>query len=82
MVTKYWATWMRDHSCVEVDAVVKNTVKSHEWRNGASNEKLLSQKKKTIFKRCTRTDSAITPYDRAHLCISADLWSCPVALPQ
>ena len=28
------STWMSDHSSVEVDAVVKNTVKSHEWRNG------------------------------------------------
>ena len=39
------STWMGDHSSVEVDAVVKNTVKSQEWRNGASNKKLLRQKK-------------------------------------
>ena len=30
------STWMGDHSSVEVDAVVKNTVTSQEWRNGAS----------------------------------------------
>ena len=33
-----WAmvsTWMGDHSCVVVVAVVKNTVKSQEWRNRA-----------------------------------------------
>ena len=29
--------WMGDLPSVEVDAVVKNTVKSQEWRNGASN---------------------------------------------
>ena len=31
-------TWMGDHLGVEVDAVVKNTVKSQQWRNGASNK--------------------------------------------
>ena len=30
------STWMGDHYSVEVDDVVKNTVKSQEWRNGAS----------------------------------------------
>ena len=30
------STWMGDHSSVEGDAVVKNTVTSQEWRNGAS----------------------------------------------
>ena len=43
------STWMGDHSSVEVDAVVKNTVKSQEWRNGASNKKLLRQKKEEEF---------------------------------
>ena len=36
----YWLAlgWVtNDHSSVEVDAVAKNTVKSQEWRNGASN---------------------------------------------
>ena len=33
------STWMDDHSSVEVDAVVKNTAKSQEWRNGAPEEK-------------------------------------------
>ena len=35
----YWLAlgWVtNDHSSVEVDAVAKNTVKSQEWRNGAS----------------------------------------------
>ena len=32
----------------EVDAVVKNTVKSQEWRNGASNKNLWGQKKKYL----------------------------------
>ena len=32
------STRMGDHSIVEVDAEVKNTVKSQERRNGASNK--------------------------------------------
>ena len=40
------STWMGEHLSVEVDAVVKNRVKSQEWRNGASNVKLLRPKKK------------------------------------
>ena len=28
------STWMGDQSSVEVDAVVKNTVKFQRWRNG------------------------------------------------
>ena len=43
---KMVSTWMDDHSSVEVDAVVKNTVKSEEWRNGAS--KINSRGKKKI----------------------------------
>ena len=46
-----WAmvsTWMGDHSSVEVDAVLKNTVKSQEWRNDASN-KTPEAKKKVRF---------------------------------
>ena len=39
------STWMGDHSGVEVDAVVKNTVKSQEWRNEASNKHSCSKKK-------------------------------------
>ena len=31
------STWMGDHSSVEVDAVVKNTVNTQEWSNRASN---------------------------------------------
>ena len=30
------STWMGDYSSVEVDAVVKNTVKISEWRKGPS----------------------------------------------
>ena len=40
------STWMgdhTDHSGVEVDAVVKNTVKFQEWRNGASTKTILRQ---------------------------------------
>ena len=37
--------WMGGHSSVEVDAVVKNAVKSHERRNGASNMFKGAQKK-------------------------------------
>ena len=39
------STWMGDHSGVEVDAAVKNTVKSQEWRIGTSNIKTLETKK-------------------------------------
>ena len=53
------STWMDDHSSVEVDAVVKNTVKSEEWRNGASNKKFSGKKKKKKKKKkwnlCTKT---------------------------
>ena len=38
------STWMGDHSSVEVDAVVKNTVTSQEWRNGTSNKKIKNKK--------------------------------------
>ena len=41
-----WVT--NDHSSVEVDAVLKNTVKSQEWRNDASN-KTPEAKKKVRF---------------------------------
>ena len=38
------STWMGDHSVVEVDDVEKNSVKSLEWRNGASNKNFLATK--------------------------------------
>ena len=47
-----WAmvsTWMGDHSSVEVDAVVKNTVKLRSGETGPPIKKLLRQKKKKIF---------------------------------
>ena len=43
------STWMGDHSSVKVDAVGKNTVKSQEWINGASNKNSWGQKKKIKF---------------------------------
>ena len=39
------STWMGDHSGVEVDAAVKNTVKSQEWRIGTPNIKTPETKK-------------------------------------
>ena len=46
------STWMGDHSSVKcMDAVVKNTVKSQEWRNGDYNKKLLRPKKKKKKKK-------------------------------
>ena len=40
------STWMGDHLSVEMDAVGKNTLKSQEWRNGASNK---TPQTKTFF---------------------------------
>ena len=62
------STWMGDHSGVEVDAVVKNTVKSQEWINGAS-KKLLRQKKKKK-KNLKRPALQIDPI----IHITATLW--------
>ena len=45
------STWMGDHSGVEVDAVVKNTVKSQEWRNGDSNKNSRGKTKKIKRRR-------------------------------
>ena len=44
--------WMGGHSSVEVDAVVKNAVKSHECRNGASNMFTGPRKKKKTKRKC------------------------------
>ena len=40
---------MGDHYSVEVDDVVKNTVKSQEWRNGASKNTPGAKNTKKIF---------------------------------
>ena len=42
------STWIGDHSSVEVDAVVKNTVKSQKWRNGASKSNMYFLGKKRM----------------------------------
>ena len=58
------STWMGDHSSVEVDAVVKHTVKSQEWRNGASNKNSWGKKKKKKKRNAysTSLSSFITPF--------------------
>ena len=45
------STWMGDYSSVEVDAVVKNTVKISEWRKGPSKCTPEAKKRRKKFSR-------------------------------
>ena len=65
------STWMGDHSSVKVDPVAKNTIKSLEWRNGASNINSWGKKNKNKWSDKHVTSASGNDFSRYQLIIDA-----------